>query len=313
MVTTDTRNLPPAHYLMKLESYSLLSDTKENFDSSSFEVGGYKWKLSFYPNGDKRSNTKNNYISLYLTICNTDILPIGWEVNANFTLFIYNHTYDNYLTFQVVKRFHEMKKEWGFDQMVLLNTFKNVSNGYLFNDTCAFGVEVFVINHTLNSESLSVFGRKGIKNPIFHWEIKGFSKIKMDDSYYVSEVFNSGGTNWKLIIYPKGCQSRDGKTLKMFLKLSADSNNPDNSTIYAKYCLRVIDQINSKHYEVSELDEWFNSFQGYGSEFMSLEDLHKSSNGYILKDTLIVEVEFFVMSRSKFSVKSIYGELNPTN
>ncbi|XP_030505740.2 MATH domain and coiled-coil domain-containing protein At3g58400-like [Cannabis sativa] len=300
-----TRNLPPAHYLMKLESYSLLSDTKENFDSSSFEVGGYKWKLSFYPNGDKRSNTKNNYISLYLTICNTDILPIGWEVNANFTLFIYNHTYDNYLTFQVVKRFHEMKKEWGFDQMVLLNTFKNVSNGYLFNDTCAFGVEVFVINHTLNSESLSVFGRKGIKNPIFHWEIKGFSKIKMDDSYYVSEVFNSGGTNWKLIIYPKGCQSRDGKTFSMFLKLSADSNNPDNSTIYAKYCLRVIDQINSKHYEVSELDEWFNSFQGYGSEFMSLEDLHKSSNGYILKDTLIVEVEFFVMSRSKFSVKSM--------
>ncbi|KAF4381087.1 hypothetical protein F8388_012009 [Cannabis sativa] len=240
-----------------------------------------------------RSNTKNNYISLYLTICNTDILPIGWEVNANFTLFIYNHTHDNYLTFQVVKRFHEMKKEWGFDQMVLLNTFKNVSNGYLFNDTCAFGVEVFVINHTLNSESLSVFGRKGIKNPIFHWEIKGFSKIKMDDSYYVSEEVNYLS------------QRLSKQRWQNIFNLSADSNNPDNSTIYAKYCLRVIDQINSKHYEVSELDEWFNSFQGYGSEFMSLEDLHKSSNGYILKDTLIVEVEFFVMSRSKFSVKSM--------
>ncbi|XP_062086375.1 uncharacterized protein LOC133792483 [Humulus lupulus] len=190
------RNIPPAHYLMKVESYSLLSKSKGKYASSSFEAGGYKWRLSFYPN---RFNT-DNYISLYLTMCETNILPSGWEVNVNFTLFVYNHTHDNYLTIQgayfdvAVRRFHEMKKEWGFEQLVSLETFKDVSNGYLLKDSCVFGAEVFVINHTLNSESLSLFRRERVSNPTFRWEIKKFSK--MDKSYYFSEVFTSGRTNW---------------------------------------------------------------------------------------------------------------------
>ncbi|KAF4381112.1 hypothetical protein F8388_012034 [Cannabis sativa] len=72
------RYVLPAHYLMKVESYSLLS-------MSSGKI------LTFYPNGDKRFDTNNDYVSLYLTISESNVLPKGWEVNVNFILFVYNH------------------------------------------------------------------------------------------------------------------------------------------------------------------------------------------------------------------------------
>ncbi|KAM6576432.1 hypothetical protein CsatB_028269 [Cannabis sativa] len=232
------RNVPPSHYSMKVKSFSLLSKSKEKHGSSFFEVGGYKWRLSFYPNGDKRLITDNNYISLYLTICETETLPNGWEVNVNFSLFVYNHLHDNYLTLQATRRFHKIKKEWGFDKIESLESFKNVSNGYLHNDCCVFGAEVFIINPTPSFETLSVFERGDISNPIFRWEIKEFSKI-MDKDSYSSEEFSSGGANWYLMIFPNG-----------------DRKN-----------------------------------------------LHKSSNGYVVNDTLIVEVEFYLVSQTKVSPK----------
>ncbi|KAF4381506.1 hypothetical protein G4B88_029861 [Cannabis sativa] len=225
---------------MKVESYSLLSMSSGKYDSSSFKAGGYKWILTFYPNGDKRFDTNNDYVSLYLTISESNVLPKGWEVNDE-------------------------------------------SNGYIFNDSCAFGAEVFVINHTtLNSETLSFFQRGKLANPIFRWEIKEWIN-------YVTNRNNS------ILEEQIGDQRRDGKSFSKFLKL-VDSRAPNNSTIYVEFCFRVIDQINSKHKKLSA-ENWFRKGRGF-QNFMLLEDLHKSSNGYIVKDTLIVEVEFFVISQT---------------
>jgi hypothetical protein len=47
-----------------------------------------------------------------------------------------------------VKRFHEMKTEWGFDQLLSLETFNDASKGYLVKDCCVFGAEIFVIKPT---------------------------------------------------------------------------------------------------------------------------------------------------------------------
>ncbi|XP_062083634.1 uncharacterized protein LOC133790059 [Humulus lupulus] len=299
-ISTSTRRVPPAHYLMKVQSYSLLSNSSNGkYDSSPFEAGGYKWRLSFYPNGDKRFNTNNDHISLYLTICETGVLPS--EVNVIFILFVYNHMHDNYLTVQAMRRFHEMKKEWGFEQLESLKNFKDLSKGYLFNDSCAFGAEVFVINQTtLNSESLSVFKDEQISNPTYRWEIEEFSE--MDKSHYCSQKFSSGGAKWYLSVYPKGRGNRNGKSFSMFLML-ADGSAPSNS-IYAEYRLRVIDQVNSKHRERSA-NNWFSRGRGNWDyvDFILLEDLYKSSNGYVVKDTLILEVDFLVISQTEISAK----------
>ncbi|KAM6576430.1 hypothetical protein CsatB_028267 [Cannabis sativa] len=300
------RNVPPAHYLMKVESFSLLSKSNDKHDSSFFEVGGYKWRLSFYPNGDKRFSVDNNYISLYLTICETEGLPSDWEVDVNFSLLVYNHLHNNYLTFQGARRFHEMKKEWGFNQVESLETFKDISNGYLLNDSCVFGAEIFIISHTPSSETLSIFERGCISNPIFRWEIKEFSKI-MDKDSYSSEEFTSGETKWYLIICPNGDQSCNGKSLSIHLMV-VDNSFLNNSTIYAEYLLRVIDQVNSEHKERSVNNHCFSCGDGTGwgyNNFMLLKDLHKSSNGYVVNDTVIVEVEFSIVSQAKVSPKPI--------
>lgn len=42
------------------------------------------------------------------------------------------------------RRFGELKLQCSFDQFIPLTTFNNTSNGYLVEDTCVFGAEVFV-------------------------------------------------------------------------------------------------------------------------------------------------------------------------
>ncbi|XVF79804.1 hypothetical protein PTKIN_Ptkin15bG0018900 [Pterospermum kingtungense] len=68
-----TRDLPPAHFLFKINSFSLLAEEKsiEKYETDIFEAGGYKWRLLLYPNGNKKRN-QDGCISLYLQIVETD-------------------------------------------------------------------------------------------------------------------------------------------------------------------------------------------------------------------------------------------------
>ncbi|XP_060671453.1 uncharacterized protein LOC132803193 [Ziziphus jujuba] len=91
-----------------------------------------------------------------------------------------------------VRRFHETKKEWGIAQLLSLETFKNLAFGYLVNDSCVCGVEVFVINNTGNWESISLV--KEPDNGTFTWKIENFSNL--NETHYYSEVFNVEGINW---------------------------------------------------------------------------------------------------------------------
>ncbi|XVE76884.1 hypothetical protein DITRI_Ditri13aG0016200 [Diplodiscus trichospermus] len=163
-----TRDLPPAHCLLKINSFSAFAeaDAMEKYESGVFEAGGYKWRLVLYPKGNKKSNG-DGCISLYLQIAETETLPLGWQINVNFKLFVFDNVRDKYLTIEdagAVKRFHQMKTEWGFDQLLLLDYFNDASNGYLVNDCCIFGAEVFVIEHKACWEEMSMIKQPG--NPI---------------------------------------------------------------------------------------------------------------------------------------------------
>ncbi|GMP38584.1 hypothetical protein CsSME_00009771 [Camellia sinensis var. sinensis] len=121
----------------------------------------------------------NGHISLYLAIAEAKTLPLGWEVNANFKLFVYNHIQDKYLTIQDVeggiRRFHRMKTEWGFDELVPLDSFTDASKGYLLDDCCVFGAEVFVIKYYGKGESVSMM--KDPLNKGYTWQISKFSAM----------------------------------------------------------------------------------------------------------------------------------------
>ncbi|KAG9132249.1 hypothetical protein Leryth_020538 [Lithospermum erythrorhizon] len=89
-----------------------------------------------------------------------DMLTSGWEVNVNVKFFLFNQIENHYLSVQDADlwRFHRLKTELGFDQLLPLSSFSDPTNGYLIDDSCAFGAEIYVIkpnNATFESIDLS--------------------------------------------------------------------------------------------------------------------------------------------------------------
>ncbi|KAL7206342.1 hypothetical protein ACSBR2_019117 [Camellia fascicularis] len=297
-IQRSLRDVPPAHYNLKIEFFSsfLKYTSTENYESGVFEAGGCKWKLSLHPNGNKRRNV-NGHISLYLAIAETKTLPPGWEINVNFKLFVFDHIRDKYLTIQdaegEIKRFHRMKTEWGFDQLLPLDTFTDPSNGYLLDDCCVFGVEVFVIKYNGKGECASMM-KDPVKNT-FTWNISKFSAI--DKEFLFSEEFVVGGRKWKLWFYPKGKGNAKWKSSSLFLVLADSETLPSERKLYAEYQLRIKDQVKGNHFE-KEVRHWFSaSSNNWGDqEFVSLSDLNDTSKGFKLSDVVIVEAQIILIS-----------------
>ncbi|KAE9447102.1 hypothetical protein C3L33_21005, partial [Rhododendron williamsianum] len=91
-----------------------------------------------------------------------------------------------------VRRFHRTKTEWGFDQFLPLDTFNDASNGYLHDDCCVFGAEVFVIHQSSKGECLAT-----VRHPVhntYSWKVNKFSAI--DKDRLTSQVFRVGQHNW---------------------------------------------------------------------------------------------------------------------
>ncbi|KAL5564628.1 hypothetical protein UlMin_027792 [Ulmus minor] len=189
---------PPTHYTLKIQSFSLLNkNTIDKFESAAFEAGGYEWKLVIYPNENKRKNVKEN-ISVYLAMAAAESLQKRWEVHAVLRLFLLDQNNDNYMVLQDVmgkeRQFHRMKLEWGFDEFIPLKTFNNCANGFLVDDTCVFGVEVFVCKER-GREKRECF--QMMKDPILNKH------------------------SWKIKLYPNGKGAGLGTCVFLYLALEA--------------------------------------------------------------------------------------------
>ncbi|XP_012066140.1 TNF receptor-associated factor homolog 1a isoform X4 [Jatropha curcas] len=285
------RDRPPAHYLFKIENFSKLSDAKvENFQSSDFEVGGYKWRLSLYPEGNKKKN-EDNHLSLYLALSNSNGLPFHSSVNAFFKLFVYNQIQDKYLAVQdgkeTERRFRGMKTEWGFDQFISRDAFNDASNGYLIDDCCVFGAEIYIMEEcTGKGECMSIV--KELANNTFTWNVQ----IELNRENYRSEVFDIGGHKWSLSLNLNGYGTARGKSLSVFL-FSEDSD----IKVDAEYILRVRDQLSEKHQEKKATHQFSTKSNNWGySDLLPLRDLNDTSKGFIVGNTVIVEIQMLFMT-----------------
>ncbi|XVE67967.1 hypothetical protein DITRI_Ditri09bG0030600 [Diplodiscus trichospermus] len=298
-----TRDLQPAHYLFNIESFSLLVDTGvEKYESHAFEVGGYNWRLSLYPNGNKKSNG-DGFISLYLQIEDTENLPRTWEVNVNFRFFILDQIRDKYSIEEsdgVINRFYQMKTEWGIAQLLSLDHFNDASNGYLVDDYCTFGVEIFVIKQTGKLERLSMI--KQPPNNTITFRLENYSKSYSDS--YSSHVQTIGDSKWKLLVHPRGTVAWRNLSFSMFLELVEANNLPPKRKVYAQFKLRVKDRYNSNNNHERTAHKWFTAEIGNWGfpSFMPLGDLQDKTKNYIVYDTLMVEAEIIIVSKVKLLV-----------
>ncbi|CAK9148651.1 unnamed protein product [Ilex paraguariensis] len=312
-VLKSVSDTPPTHFTLKIQLFSLLTKNNiERYTSGDFEAAGYKWyslslplplKLVLHPNGNRSKNIKD-HLSFYLMMSEASSLHPGWEVHVVFRLFLLDQNKDNYLTLEGVisnsaivlqfyimgkgRRFYEMKLEWGFDRFIPLTAFTNPDNGYLVNDTCVFGAEVFVYH---KKESLLM-----VKDAIkckHTWKIERFSKL--DKECKDSDTFNAGDQKWKIQLYPKGNGSGIGTHISLYLALADPTTLPPGSKLFAEFILRVLDLKRDNH-EFIKGTYWFSaSSQQCGwPQFMSLSYLNLLNYKFLLNDTCWVEAEVIV-------------------
>ncbi|KAL6190768.1 hypothetical protein ACLB2K_037162 [Fragaria x ananassa] len=298
-VLRSITDAPPTHYTLKIESLSMLTkNSLEKYESGEFEAGGYKWKLVFYPNGNKGKNVKD-HISLYLVMAGANTSQIHWGVQAVFRLFLLDQNTGNYLVFQEEKerRFHAMKLDWGFDQFLSIKAFTEASNGFLVDDTCVLGAEVFVSKERSmgKGECLSM-----VKDAVMYkhvWKIDSFSKITTDCQD--SKTFSSGEQKWKIQLYPKGKGNGMGSHLSLILALADPTSLPPGTKIYTEFTLRILDQTHQRH-QHGKASFWFsasNPERGW-QKFITLGFLSHTGMGFLLKDSCIVEAEVTVHGMS---------------
>ncbi|QCD80121.1 ubiquitin carboxyl-terminal hydrolase 7 [Vigna unguiculata] len=294
----STVNSPPTHYVLKVQSFSLLvKNSIERYESETFEAGGYKWKLVLYPGGNKSKNIRE-HISLYLALDDTSSLNHGWEIYVNFRFFLHDQNNDNYLVVQDTvgkeRRFHKMKAEWGIDQFIPLRDFNLVSKGYLVDDTCAFGAEVFVCKerNTGKGECLVM-----MKDSITYKHMYEFDNLsKLDSEFCDSKPFNAGNYKWNIKLYPNGKDAELGNYLSLYLTLADPSALSHGSKIYAQITLRILDQKHAKHH-FGKANYWFSAscHENGASRFMPINNFTNQNLGYQMKDSCLVEAEVTIL------------------
>jgi len=182
-----------------------------------------------------------------------------------------------------VRRFHVLKTEWGIAKFFDKDTFYDSSNGYLMDDTCVFGVEVFVVKSTNKGDCLSIF--PGPITCSYSWKFSNFSSAKLDK--YESETFVGGNYKgyciqmlltfstcmcltwdqmclgfWKiwfrfvffffffylrnLLLYVNGGGEGKGNSVSLFLELDV-STLPANTKLVVELIVRAKDQKSGGH------------------------------------------------------------------
>ncbi|XP_027942224.1 uncharacterized protein LOC114195958 isoform X2 [Vigna unguiculata] len=292
--TMKGRKAPPSHYTFKIKSFSWLSKASvQKCTSEEFEAGGYKWSLSIYPDGNKKEGGKD-HVSIDLVLVDTSSRPLDWEINAIVNFSAYNFIDDEYHITQDtdVRRFHVLKTECGVAKFIDRSTFYDSSNGYLMDDTCVFGVEVFVVKSTNRGDCLSMF-----EGPIpcsYTWKFTNFSSAKLDK--YESETFVGGNYKWKLLLYPNGIVEGKGNSVSLFLVLDV-STLPANTKLVVENIVRAKNQkSDERHLQTKACRKFSNSNAAWGSrQLVALAKLKDPNSGFLVDDTCVFETEFTIL------------------
>ncbi|GAB2267613.1 hypothetical protein Dimus_002595 [Dionaea muscipula] len=298
-ITRSVREAPPAHYLFEIESFASLKNsvgqaTTKHIDSSEFDAAGYKWVLVIYPNGNTNDDG-DDHISLYLKLI--DKLDHGCSVHATFKFFIYDYKRKTYLTIQGLADtiYDAMEKEKGIATALPLSDFTSSSNGFVKNDRCMFGVEVFVIDTIARNVCLSTLKQR--TNSIYTWAIQEFSDIT--DGQY-SDHFTREGRSWRLQIYPRGWGAGQGKSLSLYLSLVDFADLTNGKKLYVEKELSVKNLQNHKDATKTSRGWFTKSSHCWGiSNLLSVSDLRNANKGFKVDDKVIVEVKLNLMMLTK--------------
>ncbi|KAJ0092181.1 hypothetical protein Patl1_26551 [Pistacia atlantica] len=178
---------------------------------------------------------------------------------------------------------HYLVKMDSFSFLSKASTHEILLMGYLIDDSCVFGAEVFVVEKTFKGDHLSL-----MKNydTVYHtWKIEKFSTLL--EEYYESESF--GFYKWNVGLYPNGFGAGKGNSISLILGMSG-SNVPQDTKLLATCTLGIKDQLYGKHIKQTGLSIHKPS-KKICYNIMALEKLKNPKHGFLVDDTLIIEAE----------------------
>ncbi|KAL9162474.1 hypothetical protein ABFS82_07G092000 [Erythranthe guttata] len=272
----ETREAPPAHLLVKIESFSLFEKYQiEKYETKEFAAGEYKWKLIIYPNGDDNVGKDSGYVSVYLAMVDTCSQPV--EVNAVFSIFLFNHISGR------TRRFLGTKSKWGFSKFMSKESLTDPSNGYVIGDkSCVFGAEVFVAKKEAITQCVS---SRNVDIPYKRdWIIPNYSKLGIR---WESEEFGVGGEKWQIRLYPKGFYIKLDTHVSIYLYYLGCGS------VEACFTVRIKDQVFYHEYEKSYRGGLFTASSRICGlyKFIEIETMKDPKKGFIVNDSCLLQLE----------------------
>ncbi|KAG8100649.1 hypothetical protein GUJ93_ZPchr0013g36878 [Zizania palustris] len=151
---------PISRFTWTIENLSRVSAKK--LYSEVFVVGGYKWRILIFPRGNNVE-----FLSMYLDVADSAVLPYGWTRYAQFSLSVANQMHNKFtIRKETQHQFSARESDWGFTSFMPLGELYNPSRGYLVNDTCIVEAEVAVckVVDYWSYDSKKETGCVGLKN-----------------------------------------------------------------------------------------------------------------------------------------------------
>ncbi|MED6148508.1 hypothetical protein PIB30_053830 [Stylosanthes scabra] len=140
---------------------------------------------------------------------------------------------------------------------------------------------------------------------IFTWKIEDFTK--KDITKLNSKPFKIRGYTWKLLVHPL----RNHVNHFSLYLMVADSLPPYGWTRNTFFKLALINQVDRRKSIVKETQQKFNGgHRCWGSFFMNLKDFHDYRQGYLVRNTCIIEAHICV---SNFPPPLDTNIINPIN
>ncbi|XP_024640077.1 ubiquitin carboxyl-terminal hydrolase 12 isoform X2 [Medicago truncatula] len=122
----------------------------------------------------------------------------------------------------------------------------------------------------------------------YTWRTERFSRVRATVLY--SDVFEAGGYKWRAIIHPRG---NNTDYLSIYLCTADSASLPDGWSSYVEFTLKVVNQIEYK-YSVTKVakHKFTKLISDWGHKnVIPLGILFDPSRGYLVNDTLVVEIE----------------------
>ncbi|GJN10199.1 hypothetical protein PR202_ga28273 [Eleusine coracana subsp. coracana] len=114
---------PISRFTWTIENLSRVNSKK--LYSEVFVVGGYKWRILIFPRGNNVE-----FLSMYLDVADSGVLPYGWTRYAQFSLSVVNQIHNKFtIRKETQHQFSARESDWGFTSFMPLGELYNPSRG----------------------------------------------------------------------------------------------------------------------------------------------------------------------------------------